>query len=102
MSLSNPNTIISKERLNAFYKAIVPYLGATSSDPTVLSEVLTAGSTSVTFDISNYGENCLVNFHASRGYEFSSMSQSNGIITLTYSPALFDITVFCEITEVTV
>jgi len=101
MSLSNPNTIVSEERLNAFYKTIVPYFGAKSSDTTVLAEVLTAGSTSVTFDISPFGENCLVNFHSSRGYEFSSMTQSDGIITLTYSPNLIDITVFCEITEVT-
>ena len=99
MSLSNPNTLVSKERLHEFYKGLVPYLGGLPVK-TTLSQTLTAGDTSVTFDVSSFDENCIINFHTSRGYEYTSMTQNNGIITLTYSPTIFDLVVLCEITEV--
>ena len=102
MSLTNPNTPVSQQDLQDFYHKILPYIGG-SSGGTVLSQTLTAGNTSVTFtNIPTTGNN-LVDFFTTTGINYKAIDTSTaGQVTLTYDAQQSDVTVFCEIKEVTV
>ncbi len=64
------------------------------------SKVLTAGQTTVTFDVPVYGDH-LINFYASNGMGYDQIDTSvPGQVTLTFEEQDVNVTVFCEINEV--
>lgn len=95
MSLSNPNSLVTEQRLKEFYDEIFHYI-----DPykKVLSETLAAGDTSVTFTGLPSGSDYLVDFYTTNGANYSSMEQVGNTVTLFFDAQVDDITVFCEIT----
>lgn len=57
---------------------------------------LSAGNTTVTFDVPKYGDN-LIEFYTSTGVNYSSISESDGQVTLTFETQPTDVGVYCEI-----
>ena len=57
---------------------------------------LSAGSTTVTFDVPTYGDN-LISFFTSNGMGYSQLTENNGQVTLTYETQPSDVDVWCEI-----
>ena len=94
MSLSNPNTYVSEQRLKEFYDGITPFMSAYKR---VLTETLLAGHTTVTFTGLPSDANYIVDFYTSNGTNYNSLDQSGSTVTLTFDAPLSDVTVFCEI-----
>lgn len=64
------------------------------------SKVLTAGQTTVTFDVPVYGD-YLIDFYTSTGISYTDIDTSiSGQATLTFDEQETNITIFCEIKEV--
>ena len=57
---------------------------------------LSAGNTTVTFDVPTYGDN-LIEFYTSTGVNYSSITENNGQVTLTFETQPTDVGVYCEI-----
>ena len=70
--------------------------------PTYLSETLTAGNTSVTFTgLPTTGDH-VIDFYTSTGINYSAINPAvSGQVTLTFDAQSTDVTVYCEIKEVT-
>ena len=71
------------------------------SSATVLTQTLTAGSTSVTFTgIPTTGDN-LIDFFATTGINYTAIDTSTaGQVTLTYEAQPTNVTVYCRIEEI--
>ena len=68
--------------------------------PTVLTQTLTAGSTSVTFANIPTTGNPLINFYTSTGINYKAIDTSvAGSITLTFDAQANDVVIACEIKE---
>lgn len=57
---------------------------------------LSAGSTTVTFDVPTFGD-FLIEFYTTTGINYSQLSQSDGQVTLTFDTQPSDVGVYCEI-----
>ncbi len=57
---------------------------------------LSAGSTTVTFDVPTFGD-YLIDIYTSNGMGYSQLTESNGQVTLTYETQPSDVGVWCEI-----
>lgn len=71
------------------------------SSATVMVQTLTAGSTTVTFtNIPTTGSN-LIDFFTSTGINYTAINTATaGQVTLTFEEQAVDVTVYCEIKEV--
>lgn len=76
--------------------------GGGGGSTTVLSQTLSAGSTSVTFtEIPTTGD-YLIDFYTSNGINYTAIDNSVvGQVTLTFETQANNVTVFCEIKGVT-
>lgn len=64
------------------------------------SKVLTAGQTTVTFDVPVYGD-YLIDFYTSTGISYTDIDTSiSGQVTLTFEEQETNVTVYCEVKEV--
>lgn len=64
------------------------------------SKILTAGQTTVTFDVPVYGD-YLIDFYTSNGANYSEINTAvDGQVTLTFEEQSANITVYCNINEV--
>jgi hypothetical protein len=64
------------------------------------SKVLTAGQTTVTFDVPVYGD-YLIDFYTSTGISYININTSvSGQVTLTFEEQETNVTIYCEIKEV--
>ena len=64
------------------------------------SKVLTAGQTTVTFDVPVYGD-YLIDFYTSTGISYININTSvSGQVTLTFEEQETNLTIYCEIKEV--
>ena len=86
-------------------KTIIDYTSKLKSyfmkKPTVTSQTLIAGNTSVTFSGIPTSGNFLIDFYTSTGIDYTNLDLSvSGSATLTYPVQAGDVTVFCEIKEV--
>lgn len=67
---------------------------------TASSQTLSAGSTSVTFDVPTYGD-YLIDFYTSTGINYQEIDTSTeGEVTLTFEEQESDVTVYCDTREV--
>lgn len=57
---------------------------------------LSAGSTTVTFDVPTFGD-YLIDIYTSNGIGYSQLTENNGQVTLTYETQPSDVGVWCEI-----
>lgn len=57
---------------------------------------LSAGNTTVTFDVPTYGNN-LIEFYTTNGVNYSSISESDGQVTLTFETQSVDVGVYCVV-----
>lgn len=57
---------------------------------------LSAGSTTVTFDVPTFGD-YLIDIYTSNGMGYSQLTESNGQVALTYETQPSDVDVWCEI-----
>lgn len=98
MSVTNGQRLVTKQDLKDFYDGILPYLGG--SPFTVMSQTLSAGSTSVAFSDVPSG-NVIINVGTSKpGLEYSGISISGSTYTVSFAAQSDAVTVYLVITEV--
>lgn len=104
MSVSNPDRVVSKQDLADFYGIIYPYLGGSgggSSPSTVLTQVLAAGATGVTFSNIPTSGDYVAYFSTSTGINYTAINTATeGQVTLTFEPQSGQVIVRCELREV--
>lgn len=98
MSVQNPDRVVSKQDLADFYETIFPYLGGGGNSSIVLTQTLSAGSTSVTFTNIPTSGDYVAYFSTSTGINYTAINTATaGQVTLTFEAQAANVTVRCEL-----